>query len=302
MIYQKPILKWVGGKTQIINEITSKFPKEIDNYHEIFLGGGSVLLALLSLQKDNKINIKGSVYAYDLNSNLISMYMNIQKHPVDLYNAIVKYHNNYHTQKGVIINRSPKDITEANTSKESYYYYLRNQYNNVIEKHTIESSALFIVLNKLCFRGMYRESKNGNFNVPYGHYRKTPNITTLEELTNVSNLIKNVTFKCSGFLDSLKNVKNNDFVYLDPPYVPENAKSFVGYTGIGFSENDHVSLFNKTIEMNTVQIVMSNSKTDIIFDTFGKLSNFKIEEIQVKRSINSKNPGSKTMEVIIRNY
>ena len=75
---QKPFLKWVGGKTQIINDIVSKIPKKINNYHEIFLGGGSVLLAVLSLQKQNKVIIKNKIYAYDINNDLINVYKNIQ--------------------------------------------------------------------------------------------------------------------------------------------------------------------------------------------------------------------------------
>jgi DNA adenine methylase len=302
MDIQKPILKWVGGKTQIITQIIDRFPKEIDNYHEPFIGGGSVLLAVLTLQKNNKIKINGKIYAYDLNNSLIHVYLAIQKKHIELYSLIEKHHTLYDSLTGNIINRKPKNLEEANTSKESYYYYIRHCYNS-IDKSTVEGSALFIVLNKLCFRGMYRESKDSNFNVPYGHYRKTPTITTIEELTKVSDLIKNVIFTCSGFSDSLKNVNKGDFVYLDPPYVPENVNSFVGYTGTGFSSSDHMSLFTKIIEINkTSKIMMSNSKTDIIFDTFGKIQNFNIFELQVKRAINSKNPGSKTMEVIVSNY
>jgi len=63
--FQKPFLKWVGGKSQHIHQIINSFPDNMENYHEIFLGGGSVLLAVLSLQKTRKIKINGSVYAYD---------------------------------------------------------------------------------------------------------------------------------------------------------------------------------------------------------------------------------------------
>ena len=77
-MYQKPFLKWVGGKTQIIESIIGKFPKKMNNYHEIFLGGGSVLLALLTLVDDKKIIIKGNINAYDINKNLICVYKNIQ--------------------------------------------------------------------------------------------------------------------------------------------------------------------------------------------------------------------------------
>ena len=74
----KPIVKWVGGKTQILDKLICEFPTEMNNYREIFLGGGSVLLALLSCVKNNVIKIHGNVYAYDINEPLIYMYKNIQ--------------------------------------------------------------------------------------------------------------------------------------------------------------------------------------------------------------------------------
>jgi hypothetical protein len=84
----KPILKWVGGKTQIVDKLISEFPTEIHNYREIFLGGGSVLLALLSYVKNNMIKIHGNIYAYDLNEPLIYVYKNIQSNHDELYNEI----------------------------------------------------------------------------------------------------------------------------------------------------------------------------------------------------------------------
>ena len=177
---QKPFLKWVGGKTQIIDRIISKIPKIIDNYHELFLGGGSVLFAVLSLQKNNEIIIKNKIYAYDINDSLINVYKNIQNNKEELFKNINIFINEYENIKGSIINRNPKSIEEAKTSKESYYYWLRNKYNNM-DKNSIEHSALFIFINKTCFRGMYREGPNG-FNVPYGHYKKTPTIITENDL------------------------------------------------------------------------------------------------------------------------
>ena len=134
---QKPFLKWVGGKTQIIDNIINIIPNEMENYHEIFLGGGSVLLAILSLQRNNKIIIKNKIYAYDINENLINVYKNIQNKKDDLYHYINIYINEYDKIDGKIINRKPQNIDEAKTSKESYYYWLRNKFNN-IDKNTIE--------------------------------------------------------------------------------------------------------------------------------------------------------------------
>lgn len=293
---QKPFLKWVGGKSQIINNIISKIPKEMDNYHELFLGGGSVLLAVLSMQKQKKIMIKNKIYAYDINKNLINVYKDIQKNKDELYSFISKYINEYHNITGTTINRKPSSIEEAKSSKESYYYWIRNKYNKM-DKNTVECSALFMFINKTCFRGMYREGPNG-YNVPYGHYKKTPTIITEEDLNYISDLIKDVEFKDCGFSDSIKNIKDGDFVYLDPPYAPENSKSFVGYVADGFNLDMHKLLFNEIKKLSGVKFAMSNAKVDLVIENFKE---YKCEDILARRAINSKNPGSKTTEVIIYN-
>lgn len=293
---QKPFLKWVGGKTQIVSKIIDKFPNEMINYHELFLGGGSVLLALLSLQKQNKIYIRNKIYAYDINNSLINVYKHIQSNKEELYTYIKSYIEEYDSIKGDVINRRPTTIEEAKTSKESYYYWMRNKYNS-IDNNSIEHSALFMCINKTCFRGMYREGPNG-YNVPYGHYKKTPTIITREELDNISNLIKDVEFIHSDFVHSIQNVKEGDFVYLDPPYVPENSKSFVGYTADGFNLESHNKLFYEVKKFDNVQFVMSNAKVELVMETF---KDYKCEDVVARRAINSKKPGSTTTEVIIYN-
>ena len=293
---QKPFLKWVGGKTQIIDKIITKIPKEMNNYHEIFLGGGSVLFAILSLQKKKKIVIKNKIYAYDINTNLINVYKHIQNNKDELYKYIDFYIKEYDGLNGTIINRNPISITDAKTSKESYYYWLRKKYNNT-PKNTMECSALFMIINKTCFRGLYREGPNG-YNVPYGHYKKTPTIISKTELNYISDLIKNVEFKDSSFIDSIKNVKEDDFVYLDPPYVPENTKSFVGYVADGFNLETHLLLFNEIKKLGQIKFLMSNAKVELVIDNF---KSFKMEDIIVRRAINSKKPDSTTTEVMVYN-
>ena len=297
---QKPFLKWVGGKTQIIDYIITMMPKEMNNYHEIFLGGGSVLLAVLSLQKQNKIIIRNKIYAYDNNYDLINVYKHIQNDKNELYRLINLYLLEYDNIENNIINRKPTNIEEAKTSKESYYYWLRNKYNN-IEKNTIECSAIFILINKLCFRGLYREGKNG-YNVPYGHYKKTPKIISEIELNNIYNLIKDVNFQHLSFTDSLKNIVEEDFLYLDPPYVPENLNSFVGYLKDGFNLKTHELLFFSLKDIikkfNNVKFIMSNSNVKFVIDNSKE---YNLKEIIAKRTINSKKPNSMITELIIYN-
>lgn len=291
---QKPFLKWVGGKTQIIHDIIQKIPNEFNNYHELFLGGGSVLFAVLSLQRQGKITIKNKLYAYDINESLINVYKHVQSNKDELFEFITFYINEYDSITGVIINRKPTSIEDAKTSKESYYYWIRNKFNN-IDKQSIESSALFMFINKTCFRGMYREGPNG-FNVPYGHYKKTPTIITEHDLTFISDLIKDVEFIQSDFSSSFQNLNTGDFVYLDPPYAPENDKSFVGYVADGFNLDMHTKLFDEITKMNDIHFVMSNAKVDLVTDYF---KDYNCVDITARRAINSKNPGSTTTEVII---
>jgi DNA adenine methylase len=301
----KPILKWVGGKTQILDKLIIEFPKEINNYHEIFLGGGSVLLALLCYVKNGIIKINKNIYAYDINEPLIYMYKNIQSNHDELYDEIQKIISEFNlcnndTNK---INRNPKNIEEALFVKENYYYWIRNQYNklNFIEKRTSKGSAIFIFLNKTCFRGIFRLGPNG-FNVPYGHY-KNPEIINKQHLNEIHDLIKDVIFECCDFSVSLNNIDIDDYVYIDPPYAPEKNTSFVGYTENGFNIDNHINLFNsihKLTETNK-KIMLSNSDVSLIHDNFSN-EKYNITSILCKRTINSKNPKSKTKEVIIKNF
>tara|TARA_B100000035_G_C21018398_1_gene562999 strand:+ start:101 stop:1024 length:924 start_codon:yes stop_codon:yes gene_type:complete len=290
---QKPFLKWVGGKTQLIDKIIEKLPKEMNNYHELFLGGGSVLLAVLSLRKQGKIVINDKIYAYDVNGVLIDVYKDIQNHRDELYKLIECYITEYDKIEGEIINRKPSNVEEAVTSKESYYYWLRNKFNN-IKSHTLERSALFMIINKLCFRGIYREGPNG-YNVPYGHYKKTPVIISKDNLDAISELIKDVYFIRSDFEESIKRVKDGDFTYLDPPYAPENDKSFVGYVEGGFDLTKHNKLFDEVKKMRGL-FIMSNANVSMVNTAF---ASYDCEEVVARRAINSKKPGSKTTEVLI---
>ena len=265
---------------------------------EIFLGGGSVLLAVLSLEKAGEIVIKNKVYAYDLNEPLINIYKNIQSNKDELFEYITQYITEYDNITGESVNRSPATVEEAKTSKESYYYWIRSMFNSM-DKNTIEYSAVFMFLNKTCFRGVYREGPKG-FNVPYGHYKNTPTIITKVELDTISELIKDVEFICGDFRKSMLNIKKGDYVYLDPPYAPETKTSFVKYTKEGFDLECHTALINeiKKIKSKNIKFAMSNSKVTLITENFDDCN---MDDIIARRAINSKNPESVTTEVIIYN-
>lgn len=286
----KPLIKWIGGKTQILDKVLENIPNEMTNYHEPFIGGGSVLLGVLSTKK-----IIGRAYAYDANRDLINFYRHVRDRPNELYLHIEEFMTNYNDvcpdgEKGEN-ERSPQTEEEALASKETYYYWMRKVYNQE-DGPSIKKSSLFLILNKLCFRGVYREGPHG-FNVPFGHY-KNPTAINKEHLDEVSALLKGVKFRCKDFRGSLAKVVEGDFVYLDPPYAPECAKSFVGYQRDGFGEADHTELFELTKKLGN--FTMSNANVLIVREAF---DGYKTAEVSARRAIHSKDPSVTTTEVII---
>jgi len=293
-MHTKPFLKWVGGKTQIIDSVLERIPEELMNYHEPFLGGGSVLLAVLSRKRPT-----GSIYASDANKRLIQLYKHIQSNLDEFLaecKSILDEYKQCPIQKGV---RNAKTREVGMTSTESYYYMSRFEYNRLCSEgyDTIRISALFLFLNKTCFRGVYRENSHGAFNTPYGHY-KTHEFYDEAALRNVSALIQGVSFQHQPFEASLARISQDDFVYMDPPYVPETATSFVGYNADGFPAESHKKLFDMCKALSC-RFLLSNSDVALLHTTFP--APYIVERIPVRRAINSLRPGATTNEVLIRN-
>lgn len=305
---EKPLIKWVGGKSQIIDDVISQFPSQINNYHEPFVGGGSVLLALLSRVKSNFIVMNGLINAYDSNRRLINFYRNIQYRANEFISAMkdmileFKECPDKISNSSEQVNRNPVNSKEALSCKESYYYWCRSLYNKLQDSDdSVYCSVLFLFLNKTCFRGVYRVGPNG-FNVPYGH-NKNPSFIDEEHVLRVSELFQFVNFIHSDFKHSIPilNHQPGDFVYLDPPYAPENSKSFVGYTAEGFTIDDHKKLFNlcKNLKLLRVNFLLSNADVELVRESF-PTSDYFVVQITCKRAINSKNPSAKTEEVLIQ--
>jgi DNA adenine methylase len=158
---------------------------------------------------------------------------------------------------------------------------------------------LMIFLNKTCFRGVYREGPRG-FNVPYGGY-KHPSIFSADHIREVSCLIRDVEFRIGSFTEVL-TPQEGDFVYLDPPYLPETDTSFVSYTSAGFGTSMHSELFSlcHSFTSSNIKFLMSNSNVEIIRKTFADAP-YVINTLECRRTINSKNPESTTLEVLITN-
>lgn len=295
-----PIIKYVGGKTDLLIPIFGKFQNKINTYYEPFIGGGSVLLNLLCCLEENKISVK-KIKVNDINPVLIAMYVNIKNNYYKYLETLDQLIKNYNDSPNIeyekrykfdkINDKSLKLDWFIKAGKSYLYYYYRKIYNETNDLFL--KSVLFLFLNKTCFRGLYRESKNG-FNVPFGNYI-SPNFYDLDNIKNINILFNkyNVEFYNCDFEIFLSSLDYNDFVYCDPPY----HDTFTKYNECDFNENKQKNLCN-ILKNSKTKFVLSNSNTKFINEIY---SEFQKELINAKRRINSKNPESVVNELIIYN-
>jgi DNA adenine methylase len=200
------------------------------------------------------------------------------------------------------VHRTPTTREDALTSPESYYYWVRSRFNQRPndEPPSVDASAMLLFLNKTCFRGVYREGPRG-FNVPFGHYTR-PSILDAAHIRTVSALIREVVFTHRPFGDSLAQLESGDFVYLDPPYAPQNPTSFVSYTSDGFDLTHHTQLFQRCAAMSAmgVKMLMSNADVALVRNAFPSPP-FTTKVINCRRAIHSRQPNARTDEVLITN-
>ncbi|APJ38113.1 DNA adenine methylase [Mycoplasmopsis pullorum] len=268
----KPFVKWVGGKTQLIEEIKKRLPKKIKNYFEPFLGGGAVLFNLQPKK----------AYVNDINAVLINAFNVIKTNPNHLIENL-------------------KELDEKECTKE-FFYEKREQFNKKIiaNEFDIELASLFVFLNKKCFNGIYRVNSKGLFNVPFNNKTKVRSYDK-ENILKISNYLQNVEISNLDFEESLKQAQKGDFIFIDSPYVPLNSNTFESYTKEGFNLESHIRLSKvfKTLDEKGCFVMLTNHNTDLIRDLY---SEYNIETVNVKRNVNSDGKNRKGFEVIITNY
>ena len=266
-----PIVKWVGGKRQLMFELLKNMPEDYNRYFEPFIGGGALFF---ELQPDN-------AYISDMNEELINLYQVVRDNVDELIT----------------------DLQKHDISKE-YFMEIRNidrteKYQNW---SNIQKASRFIYLNRTCFNGMYRVNSKGEFNVPFGHY-KNPRILDENNLINCSNLLQRTEIKHADFSEILKKVKKGDFVYFDPPYVPlSETSSFTSYTKDGFDMDMQFKLRDVCDELDSmgVKFLLSNSDTKLVNELY---ENYNIKKVFASRQINANADGrGKITEVLVRNY
>lgn len=266
-----PIVKWVGGKRQLMFELLKNMPKSYNRYFEPFIGGGALFF---ELQPEN-------AYISDMNEELINLYSVVRDNVYELID----------------------DLSKHEVSKE-YFLDIRNidRTEKYAELSDVEKASRFIYLNRTCFNGMYRVNSQGQFNVPFGHY-KNPRIVDKNNLINCSNLLQRTEIKHADFSEILTMVQKGDFVYFDPPYVPLNeTSSFTSYTKDGFNIDMQFKLRDVCDELDSmgVKFLLSNSDTKLVNELY---ENYNIKKVFASRQINANADGrGKITEVLVRNY
>ncbi len=295
MTKAKPFIKWVGGKSQLIEQLDAQLPADFGNwdnvtYIEPFVGGGAMLFYWLQRYP----NIQHAVIN-DINQDLVICYKTVRD------------------SLGLLI-ESLKDIEKTYLSlqteekRKDFFMAARERYN---EKglDPIENTTKFFFLNRTCFNGLYRVNKKGLFNVPFGKYAN-PTICDPNTLRKDSELLQRVEILTGDFEDTFDYANGNTFFYFDPPYRPlSDTSSFNDYTKEAFNDDAQIRLkkYCDKINESGYKFMLSNSdckgkdEKDNFFDMLYEA--YQIERVWASRSINSNpNKRGKLTEILVHNY
>lgn len=263
-IQAKPILKWAGGKTQMLGDLLPKVPASYSRYIEPFMGGGAMFFAL---------NPHDAVIA-DSNPELINMYTQVAENIGEVITYLKQYEN----------------------TQEMFYEVRALEWQDLPRT---EAAARTIYLNKTCFNGLYRVNKKGEFNVPFGRY-KSPNICDVEALYAASEVLQKANIVCGDYLSVLKEYAGpGDFIFLDPPYLPiSEYADFKRYTKEQFYEEDHIELAKEVFRLQELgcYVILTNSNHSLVHRLYEP---FNIDVIQTKRYISCSGSNRKGEDIIV---
>lgn len=266
----RPILKWVGGKTQLLEQMKPLLPKSYARYFEPFVGGAALFFELRSRQEL-------PAFLSDINAELVNCYQAVRDDVEAVIRALrlhVYTSEHYYSVRAL----KPGDLPPA------------------------ERAARTIFLNKTGFNGLYRVNKSGQFNVPFGRFTR-PKFCDVDNLKACSRAFRGVSIEHGPFSRVLERAQSGDFVYLDPPYVPLSRTSdFTAYVPGGFGEAEQRELTDvfKTLASRGVHVMLSNSDTKLVRELY---SGFDIQLVYASRSVNSNVARrGKVPEVVVRSY
>ena len=295
MTKAKPFIKWVGGKSQLIEQLEALLPadfasREKVTYIEPFVGGGAMLFYMLQTYP----NIRQAVIN-DINPDLTRCYQVVRDHPDDLIDALKDIQAEYYALK-----------TEE--ERKAFFLTQRERFNTTTLEAT-EKTTLFFFLNKTCFNGLYRVNKAGKFNVPFGRYT-TPTICDPSTIHADSAILQKVEIMTGDFEQTFAKINGDTFFYFDPPYRPlSSTSSFNDYTKEDFNDDAQIRLkcFCDRLNQAGVEFMLSNSDClakdgkDRFFDDL--FIDYKIERVLATRSVNAVGTKrGKITEIVVGNY
>jgi len=260
-----PLLKWVGGKKQLLGPILKAAPQSFNRYHEPFLGGGALFFALSP----------SAASLADLNPRLMNFYSQVSRDHLGL-------------QKEV---EAIADVFASGSSEnKAQFLSLREEFNALGDSRGVRSAALLLVLNKTCFNGLFRENASGAFNVPFNHFTAVPRFFDANTMSSSSEALCKAELSVSSFHEVLNRAVSNDFIYLDPPYVPLSPTAdFSSYTASGFNETLHNELLDVSKELRSrgAYVMVSNSYSPWVIENYEK-AGFRVNPIAASRNVAAK--------------
>lgn len=271
----EPILKWAGGKRQILDAIKESLPpkEDVNRYHEPFVGGGALFFDTAPHPPGSTIN--------DINRRLINFYEVVDERPLELIETLRSFDPP---------DADPDPSREFSDEVDEYYYQQRKLFNRRPRGEDfdpVEEAALLLYLNRTCYNGLYRENQSGEFNVPIGRH-KNVNWVMAERIRRASDILDEVDMYREDFEYVLEAAEAGDLVYFDPPYEPEGrSSSFVEYHHSAFGSEQQERLRNTALKLarDGVHVVISNSPP--MEELYSVFDEFQVHYIGAKRHINS---------------
>lgn len=263
-----PFVKWAGGKKKLLAQYQAYFPPNFGRYIEPFIGGGAVFFHLYN---QGRLADK-PVVLIDHLGELINCYRVIQGQVEELI-LVLQAH-------------------EAHKSDADYFYEVRDwdRSPGYAQRSDVERAARFIYLNRVCYNGLYRVNRRGQFNVPFGRHRN-PKVCDADNLRAVHAALQGVTLLCADFDVCLARAEPGDLVYLDPPYHPLSATAhFTSYTSNSFGVEDQKRLAHlfRELDRRGCRVMLSNSHTELVRELY---DGYEQVQVQAARAISSKAKG-----------
>jgi DNA adenine methylase len=284
----KPVLKWAGGKRQLLDELYTRFPTSYEHFHEPFFGGGALFFDLEP----------GNGTINDINTRLINFYEQVRDRPEELIELLQSFKHPESDpdpdQRFSETNRKGKEI-------KNYYYQQRERFNNRPygdEYNELEEAALLLYLNRTCYNGLYRENSSGGFNVPIGRYAN-PDWVRQDEIRAASSVLDDTKIFNRDFEYVVEHAEAGDLVYFDPPYEPMSPTAyFTDYSAEGFDKEDqeHLLKLAHELDKNDVQVILSNS--GVMYEMYND-AGFYVETEDATRAINSDGENRNEVDEII---